>query len=56
MPEMSKPESLMAPPHCRCKAQDSYWVLQSPSLLWAVFTFFNSFCSSDSAAMTSFGF
>lgn len=33
-----------------------YWVLQSPSLLWAIFTFFSSFCSSDSASRTSFGF
>lgn len=32
-----------------------YWVLQSPSLLWAVFTFFSSFCSSDSATRTSLG-
>lgn len=44
-------------PHARGAGSGArYWVLQSPSLLWATFTFFSISCSSDSATRTSFGF
>lgn len=49
-------EALAHPPSRRCRLRAHYWVLQSPSLLWAILTFFSSFCSSDSATRTSFGF
>lgn len=45
-----------AAPHLSILVATAYWVLQSPSPLFAAFIFFSSFCSCSSAAKISFGF
>lgn len=56
LPPAGETQASMLPSMLQGQSPGCYWVLQSPSLPWAVFTFLSSFCSSDSAATTSFGF